>query len=160
MTTPLTRRSLLTGCVTVAVGGIAGYAVTRSTDAAKAKPTNAMPNGYGPATQPSTTAQPAPTLLTPLSEVPEGGGIVLGSQKVVVTREPSTDGRTAGRPHAFSAVCTHQGCTVSQVENGTIDCPCHGSKFNAITGAVVNGPATTPLPKISITVKGGNVYRT
>jgi Rieske Fe-S protein len=154
VTAPLTRRSLLTGFVTVVAGGVAGYAITRSTDTAKAKP-RTIPTGYGaPAPQTSTSPRSPGTLLTPLSDVSPGGGVVVGSQQIVVTRD------SGGAVHAFSAVCTHQGCVVNQVSNGTIDCPCHGSQFNADTGAVVTGPATTPLTTVPIKVKGGNVYRT
>jgi Rieske Fe-S protein len=155
VTAPLSRRSLLAGGVTIMAGGIAGYVVTRSTDAAKANPGTVTPNGYAVPAPHSTASPRSPgTLLTPLSDVPQGGGVVIGSQHIVVTRDSS------GAVHAFSAVCTHQGCLVNQVSNGTIDCPCHGSQFNADTGAVVTGPASTPLPQVSTTVKGGNVYRT
>jgi Rieske Fe-S protein len=54
-------------------------------------------------------------------------------------------------------VCTHEGCKVSQVANGTIDCPCHGSRFSIVDGSVVRGPATSPLRARSITVDGGSV---
>ncbi len=57
---------------------------------------------------------------------------------------------------AFSALCTHKGCTVA-VKAAELDCPCHGSKYNALTGAVINGPAPKPLPPVSVTVSGGNV---
>jgi len=71
---------------------------------------------------------------------------------VVLTR--STDGAL----HGFSAICTHQGCTVGSVHDGQIICPCHGSRFNAFTGAVINGPATRPLPPVPVTVQHGEVY--
>ena len=45
---------------------------------------------------------------------------------------------------ALTAICTHQGCTVSGFQSGTYVCPCHGSEYST-SGAVVQGPATAPL---------------
>jgi len=53
----------------------------------------------------------------------------------------------SGTFKAFSATCTHQGCAVSEVANGTINCPCHGSRFAVADGSVTAGPATTPLAR-------------
>jgi cytochrome b6-f complex iron-sulfur subunit len=56
----------------------------------------------------------------------------------------------------FSATCTHMGCTVNP--SGTkFFCPCHGSTYDARTGKVLDGPAPRPLPKIPVTVRGGEV---
>jgi cytochrome b6-f complex iron-sulfur subunit len=60
---------------------------------------------------------------------------------------------------AYSAVCTHQRCTVAY-NNGQLACPCHGSVFDPASGAeVVNGPAQLPLPEIPVEVRGGEVFR-
>jgi cytochrome b6-f complex iron-sulfur subunit len=60
---------------------------------------------------------------------------------------------------AYSAVCTHQGCTVAYKE-GNLACPCHGSIFDPADGAaVVSGPAQRPLPEIPVKVEGGEVVR-
>jgi Rieske Fe-S protein len=88
--------------------------------------------------------------LGPASQVPVGGGVVFAEQKVVVTQPAK------GEFVGLSATCTHQGCTVADVSGGTINCPCHGSKFN-LDGSVANGPATSPLPRMKITVRGGDV---
>lgn len=63
-----------------------------------------------------------------------------------------------GEFKAFSAICTHQGCTVNKVADGTIDCPCHGSKYRITDASVVHGPATRPLPGKKITVKGKSIF--
>jgi Rieske Fe-S protein len=91
------------------------------------------------------------TVLAKTSEIPPGGGKVFKDKQVVVTQP------TAGTFKAFTAVCTHQGCTVNQVKNGTIDCPCHGSQFHIADGSVASGPATQPLAPAKISVEGGSV---
>jgi Rieske Fe-S protein len=123
--------------VVAGAGGFAWYAVT--------KPGTRV-------TTPSSTPGGTPTALATVAEIPEGGGVILESQNVVLTRE------TGDKVHAFSAVCTHQGCIVNQVANGQISCPCHGSVFNANTGAVETGPAQAPLPAVPVTVVNGSVY--
>jgi Rieske Fe-S protein len=85
------------------------------------------------------------------SEIPVGGGKIFSDRKVVVTQPE------AGTYKGFSAICTHMGCTVDQVAGGTINCPCHGSKFSVKDGSVVNGPATASLPSARITVKGNDI---
>ncbi len=60
---------------------------------------------------------------------------------------------------AYSAICTHQGCTVAY-KDGKLACPCHGSVYDPAKGAaVVTGPAPSPLPKIPVKVKGGEVVK-
>ncbi|HEY6424864.1 MAG TPA: Rieske (2Fe-2S) protein, partial [Pseudonocardiaceae bacterium] len=83
--------------------------------------------------------------------VPVGGGEVFADQKVVVTQP------AAGEFKAFSAICTHQGCTVNKIAGGTIDCPCHGSKYAIADGSVVHGPASRPLAPRQITVSGSTI---
>ena len=107
-----------------------------------------------PASQPAKASAPAKmngTVLGDASEIPVGGGKIYTAAKVVVTQP------TRGQYNGFSAVCTHVGCIMSQVANGTIDCPCHGSEFKITNGAVVTGPAPSPLPAKQITVADGKV---
>ncbi|MDQ4127155.1 MAG: Rieske (2Fe-2S) protein [Actinomycetota bacterium] len=60
---------------------------------------------------------------------------------------------------AYSAICTHRQCTVGY-SDGNLACPCHGSVFDPTNdGAVVNGPATQPLPEIPVEVRNGEVFR-
>lgn len=91
------------------------------------------------------------TALAKTSEIPVGGGKVFGDQKVVVTQP------TAGDFKAFSAVCTHEGCTVGSVSNSLITCPCHGAQYSITDGSVKKGPATEALPAASITVSGDEI---
>ena len=85
--------------------------------------------------------------------IPVGGGKVVSAKQIVITQP------TAGTFKAFTAVCTHQGCTVATVAGGTIDCPCHGSKFSVANGSVVNGPAISPLTPVSIKVQGTSIIQ-
>lgn len=94
----------------------------------------------GPAAQANAIAKTA--------DVPVGSGVIV--DEVVVT-QPS-----AGVFKGFSSTCTHAGCTVSEVAGGTINCPCHGSKFN-LDGTVANGPATKPLEAQAVTVQGDSI---
>jgi Rieske Fe-S protein len=143
---PLSRRSFVVGGAVAVAAGIAGFFVAREKwSHATGSITSA--NGYG------SPPAAAGVLLAPLSAVPTGGGIVLASKGVVLTRGGGND------VHGFSSICTHEGCTLAAVANGTIDCPCHGSRFNATTGAVVNGPATRPLPTVQIVLRGADIYR-
>jgi nitrite reductase/ring-hydroxylating ferredoxin subunit len=93
----------------------------------------------------------AGTRLATTDEVPVGGGIVLGEQRVVVTQP------TAGEFRAFTAVCTHQANIVTSVEDGTIQCRFHGSSFSAETGEVEGGPAPAPLAEVAIRVEGTRI---
>jgi len=80
---------------------------------------------------------------------------ILKREKVTRIKNPAINGITFYKDFyvtyngkslkAFSTRCTHAGCRLSQEINGTIICPCHGSRFDAMTGRVVNGPAFRPL---------------
>ena len=85
------------------------------------------------------------------SEIPVGGGKIFTAEKVVVTQPK------AGEFKGFSAICTHMGCTVDKIADGTIDCPCHGSKYSITDAHVVHGPAPKPLPVKNIKVANGKV---
>jgi cytochrome b6-f complex iron-sulfur subunit len=54
---------------------------------------------------------------------------------------------------ALTAVCTHEGCTITNVAGTTFVCPCHGSQFNT-SGSVVKSPATRPLTSYATAFAG------
>ena len=91
------------------------------------------------------------TVLTTTGEVPVGGGVILAKDGLVVTQPEE------GTFKAFSSKCTHQGCEVTKVTDGTIDCPCHGSKFSISDGSVQAGPASSALPETTVTVDGQDI---
>lgn len=101
-----------------------------------------------------TTEQPtraAGGTITATADVPVGGGLVVKDQKVVVTQPEK------GEFKGFTAVCTHAGCVVKEVAGGTINCPCHGSKFSITDGSVVAGPAKKPLGEVTVAVEGTEI---
>lgn len=134
----LTRRGALgAGCTALALGAAACLAgCTAHADAA---------------------ADPSPTPVAPTrvptAKVPVGGALVVTVKPYydVVVAQP-----TAGNFTAHSAVCTHQGC-VTAVDGTSLACPCHGSRFDAFTGAVQNGPATKPLSAWPFTRDGDDL---
>ncbi|MFI6315898.1 Rieske (2Fe-2S) protein [Nonomuraea sp. NPDC050556] len=89
--------------------------------------------------------------LAATGDIPSGGGKVFEGEKVVVTQPAD------GQFKCFTAICTHQGCTVASVSGGTINCPCHGSKYNIADGSVANGPATKGLAEKKIKVDGDEI---
>ncbi|WP_067465485.1 Rieske (2Fe-2S) protein [Actinomadura macra] len=85
------------------------------------------------------------------ADIPVGGGKIYPDTKVVVTQP------TQGSYKAFTAVCTHQGCTVGSVSGGLIKCPCHGSEFTIADGSVQRGPAKSALKEYPVRAEGGGI---
>jgi cytochrome b6-f complex iron-sulfur subunit len=134
-----TRRAVLIGAGVLGAAALAGCG-SKSSGAAAGTTTTAG------------AAAPADALAE-VSDIPVGGSIAAkdAANKPIILSQP-----TAGVVKGFSAICTHMGCTVAP--NGKeLDCPCHGSRFDAFTGAVLNGPATKALPAVPVTVSGGAV---
>lgn len=119
-----------------------GSPIDRSSTATPDEPTSEDPSS-------AESSETGPGLAS-TAEVPVGGGIVLADEQLVITQP------ARGEFKGFTAVCTHQGCTVNRVAD-TIDCPCHGSKFDITTGEPVDGPAPTPLAEIDLVVEGDTI---
>lgn len=147
MTEPaaLTRRGVLaTGC---ALGGAAVLVACGSSGGSAAPTSEAAPtSAVGPTEGGGTGAA-----LATVSSIPVGGGAVFDGPKVVVTQPQE------GAIKAFTAVCPHQGCLVSEVVDNEILCPCHGSLFSAEDGAVIQGPAATGLAAVDVSVSGDEI---
>lgn len=100
----------------------------------------------------ATTAADATSGIVALDQVPVGGAVAVTIDGAPAVVARPTDSAVA----AFSARCTHMGCTVA-VAGAKLRCPCHGSQFDALTGAVLNGPATQNLPAITVHLDGEEV---
>jgi Rieske Fe-S protein len=143
---PISRQKVLLGAglglVTAVVAACSTYG-KKPEAAGESSTTTAAPPATG-----GTAAAPAANVIAKTADVPVGSGVIV--DKVVVTQP------TAGVFKGFSSTCTHKGCAVDKIADGTIDCPCHGSKFN-LDGSVAKGPATTPLEAQAVTVQGDSI---
>ena len=131
------RREVLIGSGLCMAGTVLAGCATYGEKPAAAKPP-------APSGAPSASAQ----ALTTVAEVPVGSGVIVGD--IVVTQP------TAGVFAGLSSVCPHAGCNVNKIVDGTIVCPCHGSRFN-LDGSVAKGPATEPLDARAVVVEGDSI---
>jgi Rieske Fe-S protein len=152
VTARLPRRAVL-----AAAAGL-GATAACGRDAPATGTAPSAPPPTGPAAGPSVgaglesvSATRAPRPVAPASDIPVGGGRVFPDLRVVVTQP------TTGEFRGFGIVCTHDGCELNAVANGTINCPCHGSRYAITDGSVVQGPARTGLRTYSVRVDGDEV---
>jgi Rieske Fe-S protein len=160
------RRWLIVAIAAVGGGASTGF-VARVPRPSAARPgaphagttASAGPSVAPPAESTASTAGPVPAvhgpLLASLAAIPVGQSIPAtgtGGRKLILTRTgPAT-------VVAHSAVCTHLGCTVAPA--GTrLQCPCHGSTFNPVSGAATHGPAQRPLAAQTVVIENGQVYQ-
>jgi thiosulfate dehydrogenase (quinone) large subunit len=157
----LSAAALVGGGLVAGLGRLAGSSTTNKTPtlgglgstggASTTAPASGAP---GASTTTSAAAGPPPThppgtKIGPARDVPVGGAAAFqapssGDPALVVQPQ-------AGTYLAFDAVCPHAGCTVQYDTTGKLFvCPCHGSEFNGITGAVEVGPAQTGLTRLTI----------
>lgn len=148
------RRQVLAVAAAVGAGGLVAACGGTGSSSGPADSGNGSTSGATSGSPSGSTSDGGSTgSLAKTADVPVGGGEVLADQKIVLTQPQ------AGTFKAFSAICTHQGCTVGSVSGGTINCPCHGSQFSAADGSVKNGPATAPLREIAVKVEGGSIVK-
>jgi Rieske Fe-S protein len=88
---------------------------------------------------------PSGTVTITVSHFPD---LATVNQLVQIDLERAVKRTGASSFLALSTICTHQGCDAAVNASNQVECPCHGSRFDS-NGAVVNGPATQPLPVLS-----------
>ena len=149
------RRTVLQAGGVIAVGGLVAACSSGGGESAAtsaAADSGAASSAPSPsAIQPSASGGAGAGGVAQASDIPVGGGIIIDDPAVVITQP------TEGDIKAFTAICPHQGCLVSEVVDNEIICPCHGSRFSASDGAVINGPAQEPLQPAGVAVEGGSV---
>ncbi|MES2092346.1 MAG: Rieske (2Fe-2S) protein [Actinomycetota bacterium] len=149
----LTRRALINaGSATVVGAGALALAACSSPAPGGSGSGPGTVSGGGSGTNSNGPKVAAGTEVVKLADIPVGGtkSARIGSAPVLLAQP------TAGTVVCFSAICPHQGCTVGAAPK-EFDCPCHGSRFNSETGAVLKGPAVTGLTPITVTVSGDAV---
>lgn len=143
----IARRSAL-------VAGLSGAGALALAACASSGGTNAAPPaGDADTTTTATTGKSSGSNgIAALDSIKVGSsvGAQLNGNPVLVSR-PSADTAVC-----FSAICTHAGCVVDAAGD-QFHCPCHGSVYNAMTGAVIQGPAPKPLPKIRVRIQKGEI---
>lgn len=143
MSIEVSRKVVLAG----AGVGLAAAAVAACSGGSAPESSESSDSSGSPAASPGAAEAEA---LAPTADVPVGSGVIV--DEIVVTQP------AAGEFKGFSAVCTHTGCVLNEIADGTINCPCHGSKFS-LDGEVVNGPAKKPLEAVAVRVQGDSIVR-
>jgi thiosulfate dehydrogenase (quinone) large subunit len=167
-TATLTRRAFLAvaGTTTLAIAGMAALAKGSYTGPglnASSRSGSAGASGHASAgsSDAGSPGQQAPSL--PANAVRIGPSSRLPDGQAAVYRDPSTSQpdivirQSDGSLTAFSAVCTHAGCTVGY-EGGQIVCPCHGGTYSPATGQVTGGPPPAPLAPRKVLEQKGEIY--
>jgi cytochrome b6-f complex iron-sulfur subunit len=145
---PVTRRTVLAaGAAGAGAIALAGCGSSNKPSAGAA----GTPSAGAPAATPTKAA--GGTALAKVADVPVGGAVAATAAdgSALIIAQPA-----AGTVVAFSAKCTHMGCTVAPAGKH-LNCPCHGSVYDAATGKVINGPAPKPLAKVDVHVASGEV---
>ncbi|QYJ04960.1 Rieske (2Fe-2S) protein [Nocardioides panacisoli] len=163
---PMTRRCAL-GMLALGTSAplVAACGSDDGAGGSTAATSSSAPSSTAPSTAATTPASPYSDPATPsgagggeplvaVADVPVGGGIILAGAAVVVTQPAK------GEFRGFSAICPHAQFVLSEVRENDIFCgDGHASSFALDDGSVLNGPATSPLPEVPVTVQGNQVVR-
>ena len=156
----VSRRTVLAvGAVGASTVALAACSKAKTTSSAAAT-TSSAGSDTAVSTPPASSGAPSSSdsssggkALAKLDDIKVGEAIAAtgaDGAKILISRP------TATTVAAFSAICTHMGCTVAPAGQ-ELDCPCHGSKYNATTGAVISGPAPRALPSVAVKISGSDV---
>ena len=142
------RRTVLAGAGAGVVAALTAGCSGGSPGSTSAAPSTSSDGGAS-----NGSALPSGRPLAKLSDISVGSAVSAESPdgKPIVIAQPH-----AGEAMAFSAVCTHMGCIVAPAGK-QLNCPCHGSVYDASTGQVLNGPAPRALPPYPVHIAGGEV---
>jgi rieske iron-sulfur protein len=123
--------------------------------------------GAGPIVNPADVRHAAPPLLAwpfdPAKKIVRDGSrlnLILLLSFDPASLSAAERARAAGGIVAYTAVCTHQGCWVTDwlTSKQVLQCPCHQSQYNPRQGAaVVGGPAPRPLPALPLRLVEGRL---
>jgi Rieske Fe-S protein len=153
--TPQRRTVVLAGVVVLAGGGAltaCGSGDSTAMSSTTVPPTASDTAGSSPSPSRSGSGSRSTKTIVRLADVPIGGAVAAQAPSgAVIVAQPAE-----GRVVAFSAICTHQGCKVAPA-GMTLNCPCHGSTFDAMTGRVLNGPAKADLAPVAVKISGQDV---
>lgn len=159
----LPRRQVLAAGAMSAVGLVAlagcgsGGKNADKNSAGHSSPSDREPSS--PTTQESASESASPPIgtasLVKLADIPVGSAVAAKGVdgRPLIVAQPS-----AGKVVAFSAICTHRGCTVAPAGKELL-CPCHDSVYDAATGKNLGGPAPRPLSPVPVHVAGGEVLQ-
>ncbi|MDQ1702294.1 MAG: hypothetical protein QOF57_1546 [Frankiaceae bacterium] len=158
--TDITRRRVIVGAgAALGAAAVAGCAskATHAVDSSTGTATGGSPTAGATAGGSSASSSAGANggslelQVGPLADIPVGSGklVTAGGNDLVVTQP------VAGQPSVFVNRCTHAGCKVA-IAGAQLICPCHESRFD-LNGAVLNGPATQPLPQAILRVDNGQI---
>lgn len=120
-----------------------------STETQASQAAGQSPRSGASASGQSGSGVPLGLLVAAVTDIPDGSGLVVNGPDM-----PVLLGRKGDTVVAHTAVCTHQQCIIGS----SGQCPCHGSAFDVMTGAVVHSPAVDPLATVEVHVANGQVY--